>query len=54
MDKLVLVPADLNKLSHDVKNHVNKKTVFNKLDAKVNNSDTSNFIFKTKYQTYKK
>ena len=54
IDKLVPVPADLNKLSDDVKNHVVKKAVYNKLDAKVNNSDTSNFVLKTKYQTGKK
>ena len=41
------------KLSGVVKNDVVKKTVFNKLVAKVNNMDTSNFVLKTKYQTDK-
>ena len=44
IEKLAPVPADLNKLS-DV--------VFDKLAAKVNNIDTSNFVLKTKYQTDK-
>ena len=30
-----------------------KKTVYDKLAAKVNNIDTSDFILKTKYQTGK-
>ena len=30
-----------------------KKTVYNKLVAKVNNIDTSDFLLKTKYQTNK-
>ena len=30
-----------------------KKTVYDKLVAKVNNIDTSNFVLKTKYQTDK-
>ena len=30
-----------------------KKTVYDKLAAKVNNIDTSNFVLKTKYQTDK-
>ena len=30
-----------------------KKTVYDKLAAKVNNIDTSAFVFKTKYQTEK-
>ena len=51
IEKLAPVPADLNKLSDVVKNDVVKKTVFDKLAAKVNNIDTSNFVLKTKYQT---
>ena len=43
IDKLVPVPADWNKLSDDVKNHVVENTVYNKLGAKVNNSNTIRF-----------
>ena len=53
VDKLVPIPADLSKLSNVVKNDVVKKTVYNKLVAKVNNIDTSDFVLKTKYQTGK-
>ena len=53
IDKLVPVPADLSKLSDVVKNDVVKKTVYDKLVAKVNNIDTSDFVLKTKYQTDK-
>ena len=45
IDKLVPVPVDLSKLSDVVKNIV-KKTVYDKLAAKVNNIDTSRFVFK--------
>ena len=47
------VPVDLSKLSNAVKNYFVKKTVYNKLVAKVNNIDTSDFLLKTKYQTDK-
>ena len=47
------VPVDLSKLSDVVKNDVVKKTVYDKLVAKVNNIDTSDFVLKTKYQTDK-
>ena len=53
IDKLALVPVDLSKLSDVVKNDVIKKTVYDKLVAKVNNIDTSDFALKTKYQTDK-
>ena len=53
IDKLVPFPVDLSKLSDVVKNEVVKKAVFEKLAAKVNNIDTSNFVLKTKYQTDK-
>ena len=53
IDKLTPVPADLSKLSDVVKNDVVKKTVYDKLVAKVNNIDTSDFVLKTKYQTDK-
>ena len=45
------VPVDLSKLS-EVKNDV-KKAVYNKLVAKVNKIDTSDFVLKNKYQTDK-
>ena len=51
--KLAPVPADLSKLSDVVRNDVVKKTVYDKLVAKVNNIDTSGFVLKTKYQTDK-
>ena len=46
--------VDLSKLSDVVvKNDVIKKTVYNKLVAKVDNIDTSDFVLKTKYNTDK-
>ena len=45
------VPVDLSKLSDAVKNDVVKQIVYDKLVAKVNNIDTSDFVLKTKYQT---
>ena len=53
IQKLVPVPADLSKLSDVVKNLLVKKTVYDKLVAKVNNIDTSDFALKTKYLTDK-
>ena len=53
IDKLAPVPVDLSKLSDVVKNDVVKKAVYDKLGAKVNNIDTSDFVLKTKYQTDK-
>ena len=53
IDKLAPVPVDLSKLSDAVKNDVVKKMVYDKLAAKVNNIDTSDFVLKTKYQTEK-
>ena len=50
IDKLVPVPFDLS----DVKNDVVKKTVYDKLVAKLNSIDTSAFVLKTKYDTDKK
>ena len=49
IDKLAPVPVDLSKLSDVVKNDVVKKTVYDKLVAKVNSIDTSGFVLKTKY-----
>ena len=53
IDKLVPVPVDLSKLSNVVKNEVIKKTVYDKLVAKVNNIYTSVFVLKTKYDADK-
>ena len=53
IDKLVPVPVDLSKLSNVVKNDVVKKTVYDKLVAKVNSIDTSAFVLKIKYDTDK-
>ena len=47
IDKLVPVPADLTKLSDVVKNDAVKKTVYDKLVAKVNSIDTSDLVKKT-------
>ena len=52
IDKLAPVPADLSKLSDVVKNDV-VKAVYDKLAARVDNIDTSDFVLKTKYQTDK-
>ena len=49
IDKLASVPLDLSKLSDVVKNDVVKKTVYDKVVAKVNNIDTSRFVLKTNY-----
>ena len=43
----------MSKLSDVVKNDAAKKAVHEKLVAKVNNIDTSEFLLKTKYQTDK-
>ena len=53
IDKLVPVPVDLSKPSDVVKIDVVQKAVYGKLVAKVNNTDTSDFVLKTKYQTDK-
>ena len=53
IDKLAPVPFDLSKLSDVVKNDVVKKTVYDKLVAKVNSIDTSAFVLKSKYDTNK-
>ena len=49
IDKLAPVPVNLSKLSDVVKDYVVKKTVYDKLVAKVNNIDTSAFVLKAKY-----
>ena len=53
IEKLVPVPVDLSKLNDAVKDDVVKKTVCDKLVAKVNNIDTSKFVLTTKYDTDK-
>ena len=53
IDKLAPVLVDLTNLSDVVKNDVFKKTVYDKLVAKVNNIDTSRFILRTKQGTNK-
>ena len=50
IDKLAPVSVDLSKLSDVVKNDVVKKTVYDKLVAKVDNIDTSDSVLKTKYE----
>ena len=45
------IPNDLSKLSNVVKNDVVKKTVYDKLVAKVNNIDTSYFVLKTNFNS---
>ena len=44
IDKLVTAPVDWSKLSDVVKNDVVKKTMYDKLVAKVKNIDTSGFF----------
>ena len=53
IDKLAPVLVDLSKLSDVVKNDVAKKAVYDKLVAKVDNIDTSDFALKTKYNNDK-
>ena len=53
INKLAPVSVDLSKLSDVVKNDVVKKTVYDKLVAKVINIDTNDFVLKTKYNTDK-
>ena len=51
IDKLATVPVDFSKLGNVVKNYVVKKTVYDKLVAKVDNIDTSGLAKKTDYNT---
>ena len=53
IDKLAPIPVDLSKLSDVVKSDVLKETVYDKIVAKVNNINTSNFVLKTKHQADK-
>ena len=50
INKLTSVPIDLAKLGNVVKNDVVKKTEHDKLVAKVNGIDTTNFVSRTKYK----
>ena len=43
----------MSKLSNVVTNEVVKKTIYNKLVLKVDNTDTSDSVLKTKYNTDK-
>ena len=53
VDKLKAASVYLSKLSNVVNNKFVKKTVYDKLVAKVNNCDTSGFVLKTKHDTDK-
>ena len=53
IDKLVAVSVDLSKLSDLVKNDIVKKDVYDKLVAKVDNIDTSDFVLEAKYNAGK-
>ena len=53
IDKLASVPTDWSQLSNVVKNDVVKKTIYDKLVAKVDDIDTNGFVLKTKYNTDK-
>ena len=53
IDKLLPVLVDFGNLSGVVKNDVVKKNLYDKLVAKVNNLDTTEFVLKTKYDTDK-
>ena len=52
IEKSAPVSVDISKLSDVVKNDV-KKSLYDKLLAKVNNIDTSDFVLKTKYNSDK-
>ena len=47
------VPVDLSELSDVVKDDVVEKAVFDKLVAKVDNIDTSDFVLETNYNNDK-
>ena len=51
--KLIPVSNDLAKLSNVVNSDVVRKTVYDKLVAKVNDIDTTGFVSKIKYDTDK-
>ena len=51
--KLKTVPIDLSKLSNVVNNEVVKNSMYDKLIAKLNAIDSSEFVLKSKYDTDK-
>ena len=53
IDKLAPVRVDLSKMNDVVKNDVVKKTLYDKLVAKVNNTDISAFVLKTSHNADK-
>ena len=53
IDQLIPAPVGLSKQSDGAKHYVVKKTVDDKLVAKVNNIDTGRFFKKTNYDTDK-
>ena len=53
IDKTVPVSVHLSKLSDVVKNDAVKKTSYDKLAAKINSIDTSEFVLETRYDTDK-
>ena len=53
IDKLAPVPVDIISLIDVVKNDVVKKTEYDKLVTKVDNTDTTGFLLKTTYDTDK-
>ena len=53
MNKSKTVPVDLIELYNVVNNGVTKQIKYNKLVTKVNAIDTSKFVLKTQYNTYK-
>ena len=53
IEKLAPLPTDLSKLSNVVKNDIVKKDIYDILVAKVNNTDTNDFVSKTQYNTDK-
>ena len=50
---LAQLPVDFSKLRDVLKNDVIKKIVYDKLVAKVNNIDTSDFVLKIRYNAHK-
>ena len=51
IEKWIPIPIDLSTLGDVVKHDNVKKTVYDKLVAKVNNIDINEFVLKTKYET---
>ena len=52
VEKLKTIPVNLSKPSNVVNNEILKKTVYEKLDAKISAIETSKFCLKTKYDKY--